>query len=69
MAKMQGALDCAGLAAKMILQVHDELLFEAPDSEVEQTARVVREVMESAVSLSVPLLVETGVAKTWAEAH
>jgi len=45
------------------------LLFEAPDSEVEQTARVVREVMESAVSLSVPLLVETGVAKTWAEAH
>jgi DNA polymerase-1 len=69
MAKMQDALDRAGLAAKMILQVHDELLFEAPDSEVEQTARVVREVMESAVSLSVPLLVETGVAKTWAEAH
>ncbi len=69
MAKMQDALDRASLAAKMILQVHDELLFEAPESEVEQTAGVVREVMESAVSLSVPLLVETGVAKTWAEAH
>jgi DNA polymerase-1 len=53
----------------MLLQVHDELLFEAPEDEAEVLADVARQVMESAAVLSVPLVVETGVGKTWAAAH
>jgi DNA polymerase-1 len=55
------------------LQVHDELLFETPDAEVEATAGLVREVMEGACAprceLSVPLVVETGWARSWDQAH
>lgn len=69
MVKIPAALREAGLTAKMLLQVHDELLFEAPEAEAEATARVAREVMEAAVSLSVPLVVETGRGKNWAQAH
>ncbi len=69
MVKVPAALREAGLTAKMLLQVHDELLFEAPEAEAEATARVAREVMEAAVSLSVPLVVETGRGKNWAQAH
>jgi DNA polymerase-1 len=57
----------------MLLQVHDELVFEVPDAEVEQTLPVVRQVMEEApmpaVSLSVPLAVEARAAGNWDEAH
>ena len=53
----------------MLLQVHDELLFEVPDEEVEETKDVTREVMEGAATLSVPLVVETGVGDNWAAAH
>jgi DNA polymerase-1 len=49
--------------------VHDELLFEAPEDEAETLAAVVRRVMESAAVLSVPLVVETGMGRTWAAAH
>jgi len=49
--------------------VHDELLFEAPADEADATAAVARTVMEAAVQLSVPLLVETGQGHTWAQAH
>ena len=63
----------AGLKARMLLQVHDELLFEAPEDEVEATAALVKEVMEGACAprceLSVPLVVETGWATTWDAAH
>ena len=53
----------------MLLQVHDELLFEAPEAEAEATAALAKHVMEAAAHLSVPLVVETGIGKTWAEAH
>ena len=53
----------------MLLQVHDELLFEAPEAEAEALAAVAKQVMESAAVLSVPLVVETGVGRTWGEAH
>ena len=56
-------------SARMLLQVHDELLFEVPEAEAPHLARVVREVMENAATLSVPLVVETGIGHTWAEAH
>ena len=63
----------AGLPAKMLLQIHDELIFEVPEAEVEKTARIVRNVMENAhkpaVHLDVPIVVDAGSGKNWAEAH
>jgi DNA polymerase I len=73
MIRIPAALTEAGLAAKMLLQVHDELLFEVAEAELEPTAEVVKRVMEGACAphceLSVPLVVETGFAKSWDEAH
>ncbi len=69
MVRMPGALARAGLASRMLLQVHDELLFEAPEAEAEATARTAAEVMARAATLSVPLAVETGVGQNWADAH
>jgi DNA polymerase-1 len=53
----------------MLLQVHDELLFEAPKDEAEGAAETIRTVMESAADFDVPLLAEAGIGDTWAEAH
>jgi len=57
----------------MLLQVHDELLFEAPEAEVEATAQLVKDIMEGACAprceVSVPLVVETGWARSWDQAH
>jgi DNA polymerase-1 len=69
MIRMPGALARARLNARMLLQVHDELLFEVPEAEVEATARVVKATMEGAARLSVPLVVDTGTGLTWASAH
>jgi DNA polymerase-1 len=73
MIRIPGALAGAGLKARMLLQVHDELVFEAPDDEVAATQALVKDVMENAcdpvVTLSVPLIVETGAAASWEEAH
>jgi len=69
MVRLPTALRGAGLSARMLLQVHDELLFEAPDDEAEATAGVVREIMQNAATISVPLVVETGSGRTWAQAH
>ncbi len=55
--------------SRMLLQVHDELLFEAPEDEAEALAEAARTVMEGAATLSVPLVVETGTGRNWAEAH
>ncbi|WP_428542956.1 DNA polymerase I [Rhodopila sp.] len=69
MVKLPAALRAEGLRSRMLLQVHDELLFEAPEHEAEQLAVVVRRVMEGAAVLSVPLVAETGAGRTWAAAH
>jgi len=73
MIRMDDALSHAKLSAQMLLQVHDELVFEAPESEVERTIDVVRRVMieapEPAVKLSAPLVVEARAAQNWDEAH
>ena len=73
MIRIPAALAAKGLAARMLLQVHDELLFEVPEAEVAATSEVVRAVMEAAaapaLNLSVPLVADAGVADTWAEAH
>ena len=55
----------AGGHARMILTVHDELLFETPEGEAEATAEVVRRGMQSAARLSVPLVVEVGIGPNW----
>ncbi len=69
MVKLPAALRDAGLSARMLLQVHDELLFEASEAEAEATARVARTVMEAAATISVPLVVETGIGPSWGAAH
>ncbi|MGI9508843.1 MAG: DNA polymerase, partial [Geminicoccaceae bacterium] len=63
------ALERSDLGAKMLLQVHDELVFEVPESEVDQTADLVRKTMENAAHLSVPLTVEVGSGPDWDAAH
>jgi len=53
----------------MLLQVHDELIFEAPIDEVEVAKNIIKMEMENAVETQVPLLVEVGVGNNWLEAH
>ena len=69
MLRIPAALDEARLTARLLLQVHDELLFEAPEAEIEATSALVRRIMEGAASFSVPLIAEAGSGLTWAEAH
>jgi DNA polymerase-1 len=73
MIRLPAALEGAGLTARMLLQVHDELVFEAPESEVEATIAIVTRVMERAaepaVAFSVPLKVDARAAHNWDEAH
>ncbi len=73
MVRVPGALAKAKLKARMLLQVHDELLFEVPDKEAAATIACLKPVMEKAalpmVALSVPLVVDAGTGKNWAEAH
>ncbi len=69
MTRLPTALAKAGLTARLLLQVHDELLFEALDEQADATAAIARHVMEKAATLSVPLVVETGVGRNWAAAH
>ncbi len=74
MAKMPAAIQNAGLNAKMLLQVHDELIFEVPEAELAATSNLVKDVMENAfkimdVEISVPLEAEAGSGTSWAAAH
>ncbi len=69
MVRLPAALDAAGLRARLLLQVHDELLFEAPEDEADATAAVAKRIMEGAAAISVPLVVETGHGHSWAAAH
>ena len=73
MMRMEGELDKAKLSAQMLLQVHDELIFEVPEDEVENTIAIVKAVMQDAphpaVALHVPLQVDARAADNWDEAH
>ncbi len=69
MTRIDPALEKAGLGAKMLLQVHDELIFEVPEAELDDTAALVKKVMEGAAHLDVPLVVETGSGANWDQAH
>ena len=73
MIALPAVIASSGLDIKMLLQVHDELIFEVPDEQVERASALIREVMETAhkqvISLNVPLVAEAGIAKNWALAH
>ncbi|MCB1531126.1 MAG: DNA polymerase I [Rhodospirillales bacterium] len=69
MARMPAALEKEKLSAKMLLQVHDELIFEVPEEELDATAALVKSVMENVAVLDVPLIAEVGSARSWAQAH
>ncbi|MBI1238255.1 MAG: DNA polymerase I [Alphaproteobacteria bacterium] len=73
MIRVPPALKAAKLSAMMLLQVHDELIFEVPESEAKATCALVKDVMEKAalpaLELTVPLIVEAKAGRTWGEAH
>lgn len=69
MIKIQKELEKEKLQTKMLLQVHDELIFEAPIDEVEVAKNIIKMEMENAFETQVPLLVEVGVGNNWLEAH
>jgi DNA polymerase I len=68
MIDVSAALPRRGLTTRMILTVHDELLFESPREEADDAAALVREQMENVVSLAVPLTVDVGVGENWRDA-
>lgn len=65
MINIQNVMDERELESKMILQVHDELIFEVPDHEVDEMKLLIKEKMENVVELKVPLTVEVGVGQNW----
>ncbi len=69
MLTIHDALKRQGLRSRMILQVHDELLLEVPEDEADEAVKLVVSGMQEAVELTVPLVVEHGMGKNWAEAH
>jgi DNA polymerase-1 len=69
MIQIQKWLNESDLQTKMILQVHDELLFDVPKNEMDVVKAKVKELMEGAMTLNVPILVETGFGDNWLEAH
>ncbi|MFN4275476.1 MAG: DNA polymerase I [Ferrovibrio sp.] len=69
MVKLPAALAKAGLQTRMLLQVHDELVFEAPEREVDDAIAVAKDVMQAAAALDVPLVVEAGRGANWDAAH
>jgi len=69
MIKIQRRLEESDLETRMILQVHDELVFEAPEGEVERASALVKSEMEGALKLRIPLVADVGVGDNWLEAH
>ena len=69
MNRLDARLEEAGLKAAMVLQIHDELLLECPEGEVDAVVELTRECMEGAVQLEVPTVVDVGIGRNWARAH
>jgi DNA polymerase-1 len=69
MCEVQRVLDSEKRATKLIMQVHDELVFEVPDSEIDWLKAEIPRIMAGVAQLKVPLLAEIGVGKNWDEAH
>jgi len=69
MIRIQWRIEKEKRKTKMILQIHDELVFEVPEGEIEAVKQLVKEEMEGVMTLHIPLKVEIGVGRNWAEAH
>ena len=69
MLDIQAWIDEANNGVKMLMQVHDELVFEMPSDKSQDYAEVIRSMMENAVELDIPLVVDVGIADNWQEAH
>jgi DNA polymerase-1 len=69
MVKVQQVLDSQNKATKMIMQVHDELVFEVPEAEVDWLKTEIPRLMAEVAALKVPLLAEVGVGPNWDKAH
>jgi len=69
MLDIQAWIDEANNGVKMLMQVHDELVFEMPSDKAQDYAEVIRSMMENAVELDIPLVVDVGIADNWQEAH
>ena len=73
MARLPEAVKASGQSARMLLQVHDELIFEVPNHEAEEAVALITSVMESAhkptLDLDIPLIAEAGIAESWSDAH
>jgi DNA polymerase I len=73
MIRLPSALTDAGLSGKMLLQVHDELIFEVPENETDKTVEIIKSIMENAaapaIEMAVPLIVDAGIGDNWGEAH
>src|SRR5690606_25500344 len=67
MLRCHRALADAGLETRLVLQIHDELLFEGPEAEIDAAAEIVREEMVAAFDLDPPLVVEVGIGRDWLE--
>jgi DNA polymerase-1 len=69
MVAAQDAIDAQQRATRIVMQVHDELVFEVPESEVDWVRSEVPRIMAGVAALKVPLLAEVGVGANWDEAH
>jgi DNA polymerase-1 len=69
MLAVQKSLDDGGRRTKMVMQVHDELVFEVPEDEVDWVKSEVPKLMSGVASFTVPLIAEVGVGQNWDEAH
>jgi DNA polymerase-1 len=69
MIRIQNRIEDLGLSTKMIMQVHDELVFEVPEEELQTALPFIQHEMETVMSLSVPLKVSIHSGKNWAEVH
>ena len=69
MIKIANNKDLKNMGTKLLLQIHDELLFECPKSHGQDAATIIKEIMSSVWELQVPLVVDIGIGENWAEAH
>jgi DNA polymerase-1 len=69
MVDLHGELRRQGLGARLVLQIHDELLLEVSEAEAERVRSLVQRVMEEALALDVPLVVQARLGRNWAEVH
>jgi DNA polymerase-1 len=69
MVRIHRALKEKRMKCRMLIQVHDELVFELPESELETASKLIREGMETAMSLKVPIVADLDIGSNWAEAH